>query len=149
MMPQTYPVFAAGHITPFVSSLLTCANTIAVIPNTNQPKKKLTMPQIFAHVASCDSVSSTIIGAVVGDEANVFPCCVLQPQFKQITASSAISFPQCVQNFILHTTKQAQQPQTPPAQTDNAAYKARLCLLAHNATGLFLTLVCKYNCRDA
>ncbi len=58
MIPQIYPTFAEEDIIPLVSSLLKQANTIAVIPNANQPIKKLAIPEIFDQVASCESVSS-------------------------------------------------------------------------------------------
>lgn len=68
-MPHTYPTFAEEHITPFVSSLLIQAKTIAVIPSANQPIKKLTIPQIFDHVASCDSDISVAIGFGLGADS--------------------------------------------------------------------------------
>ena len=61
MIPQIYPTFAEELITPFVSSLLIHAKTIAVMPKANHPIKKLTIPHIFAHIASCGSVSSISI----------------------------------------------------------------------------------------
>ena len=57
-IPQTKPIFAEEHISPPVSFLLRYAKITAVIPNANQPIKKLVIPAILDQVASCGSSSS-------------------------------------------------------------------------------------------
>ena len=101
-IPQTYPTFAEEDSIPFVSSLLIFAKIIAVTPSTNQPTKKLAIPVILDHVASCDSDWAVWDGLHDVADTKEVVLCVLQPQLRQITASSAISFPQYVQNLILH-----------------------------------------------
>ena len=60
IQPQIYPVFANELIFPPVSCLLMYAKIIATVPRTNQPKKKLVIPQTAEAIAKAEVSSESV-----------------------------------------------------------------------------------------
>lgn len=61
IQPQIYPVFANELIFPSVSCLLRYARIIATVPSTNQPKKKLVIPQMAEAIANAGVSSESVL----------------------------------------------------------------------------------------